>query len=626
MNPREDAPLQRELAAALAHGSTLGHWRIDSLVSAGEHAYVYQATDLLLGRRLAIKELFAPALVLRGIDGRTVLPRSVQAGERFERGVEALAAEAGRLASLAHPAVVPVWSLVPMHQTLLLAMPWLGAVNLQQHRLNGLAWTAEAWAARVGQLAQAVAHWHAAGRTHGYLHPGQVVISPEGQAHLLGGDALAQALGTPLPPGVHAASYVLDPGAADPQDRERGDLYGLGALAFFAAVGEPPLQPGLRLHEPPEAIAARLANALNLGDTPAAPWAARLRVVALALAPAAEQRPASAQDFVQAFAPEAAAVPGAPVLSPVLPAVPQETPPSAQLPQAPAGEQAVYDAIQQLLQSIPDASPATPPVSTEPSAPPAAAAAQPPQRIEPPWQGGASPAGELPIPDRPERDWPILGEPPEEESARPAAAAAAAAAAAPVARRPRRAAVLAGLVVLTAAIGWLWAPGTWSGRQPGADATAVAEMQAPRTAAATGLTPAPETATAPVLPDSEPRDLPDTAPVTTEAPNAAPTDATNEAPVVAAAEQPAEPAPAAVAEPTATPPAPSAMAQTPPQRASPTPRPAAPTRQVAAATPRAACGARENFSLLWCMQRQCEQAHFRPHAQCVQLRRTGDVG
>jgi hypothetical protein len=47
---------------------------------------------------------------------------------------------------------------------------------------------------------------------------------------------------------------------------------------------------------------------------------------------------------------------------------------------------------------------------------------------------------------------------------------------------------------------------------------------------------------------------------------------------------------------------------------------------VAGATnPRAACGARVNFALLYCMQAQCAKPQFARHAQCDELRRAGDV-
>jgi hypothetical protein len=51
----------------------------------------------------------------------------------------------------------------------------------------------------------------------------------------------------------------------------------------------------------------------------------------------------------------------------------------------------------------------------------------------------------------------------------------------------------------------------------------------------------------------------------------------------------------------------------------PTPQPLAPT------SPRAACAGRSNFSLVYCMEQQCERERFRNHPQCISLRATGEV-
>jgi serine/threonine protein kinase len=44
-----------------------------------------------------------------------------------------------------------------------------------------------------------------------------------------------------------------------------------------------------------------------------------------------------------------------------------------------------------------------------------------------------------------------------------------------------------------------------------------------------------------------------------------------------------------------------------------------------AATPRAICGARSNFSLLYCMEKQCAQSKFSKHPQCLELKANGEL-
>ena len=75
---------------------------------------------------------------------------------------------------------------------------------------------------------------------------------------------------------------------------------------------------------------------------------------------------------------------------------------------------------------------------------------------------------------------------------------------------------------------------------------------------------------------------------------------------------------------------------------SPAPAQAAPSRSAAKRTvddaarkratassvpqPRDLCRGRSNFSLLYFMQTQCRKPQFQSSQQCMELRRTGDVG
>lgn len=43
------------------------------------------------------------------------------------------------------------------------------------------------------------------------------------------------------------------------------------------------------------------------------------------------------------------------------------------------------------------------------------------------------------------------------------------------------------------------------------------------------------------------------------------------------------------------------------------------------ATPRAACGTRSNFALVYCMQQQCKRWKFNNHPQCIEMERRGEL-
>jgi hypothetical protein len=52
---------------------------------------------------------------------------------------------------------------------------------------------------------------------------------------------------------------------------------------------------------------------------------------------------------------------------------------------------------------------------------------------------------------------------------------------------------------------------------------------------------------------------------------------------------------------------------------------ALPATAAGPATPRATCGSRTNFALVYCMQTQCKRPGFAKHAQCVAFLRDGEV-
>lgn len=136
--------------------------------------------------------------------------------------------------------------------------------------------------------------------------------------------------------------------------------------------------------------------------------------------------------------------------------------------------------------------------------------------------------------------------------------------------------------------------------EPGASASAPPPVAVP---ALPGVTPSP-------APPSVAAD-----PVVRAAPTVPPVTAP---PVVA---PPLPRAPVAAPVPSAAP-APPLMPAPRVTAASPAPRPAAP---AAPASPRAACGNRSQFALLYCMQDQCSKPALRNHPQCNELRRSGDI-
>ena len=184
---------------------------------------------------------------------------------------------------------------------------------------------------------------------------------------------------------------------------------------------------------------------------------------------------------------------------------------------------------------------------------------------------------------------------------------------------------IAGLCVLALAFAGAWA---WQQMQAGpivvyapavdsaaADAPAPAPTAASMAASLTATTASVVDAPAPVASAA--------IAVAMAASESAPTPMPAAANVAASAPAPSEPPASAVAAVVA------ALDPTVPPE--PAPKPSGKAARAAkaaaaeAATPRAVCGKRTNFALLYCMQTQCKKPRFEQHPQCVELRRRGEI-
>ncbi|HET7794123.1 MAG TPA: serine/threonine-protein kinase [Rhizobacter sp.] len=211
----------------------------------------------------------------------------------------------------------------------------------------------------------------------------------------------------------------------------------------------------------------------------------------------------------------------------------------------------------------------------------------------------------IPITPEPRRE-PVFDPPPVREEWFTASTTPPHAAAAP----PRRSASLwvaaLGMLALAAVGGW-W----WTTQMLPAAPTPVAAAAAPMAPAASAMS-----ASAVALPAEPAASVAD--PIAS-APAAAASEAAlpASAPASAVAAPPAEPASAAevvaLVETPAEPPVRSKKAK------------AAASAPADAETPRAACGSRANFSLVYCMQQQCKRTKFAYHPQCIEMKQRGEL-
>lgn len=210
--------LDETTASTMAAGSQLGPYRIDGPLSAGGMGTVYRATDLRLGRVVAIKIAMA------------------RYSERFER-------EARAISTLNHPHICTLHDVGPNY----LVMELVEGTTLEAEIGKGPLPPSKV--ARFGaQIASALAEAHAHGIVHRDLKPPNVMVTRHGLKVLDFGIA-KNSTEAPL---TEANMVVGTPAYMAPEQMRghdadaRADLFALGLVLYEMTVGRLPF-PGASL-------------------------------------------------------------------------------------------------------------------------------------------------------------------------------------------------------------------------------------------------------------------------------------------------------------------------------------------------------------------------------------------
>lgn len=252
-------------SADLGPGTMLGPYRLLRRLGAGGMGAVFEATDEVLGRRVAIK-VIAPSLA-----------RDPAFRQRFVK-------EARAQASLDSPHVVQVFAHGEIDGHLYLAAQLvpdgdLGAL-LRRHGPLSLPAAVDVTA----QVAAGLAEAHRVGLVHRDIKPGNVLLRRTGDRIVayLCDFGIATGPGESIevghcPPGTPAymAPEVVAGGAAGPAS----DIYALGCLLFAALTGGPPADggPAVLSHGPMRRDVNRILAHATAADPEDRPTAARLR-------------------------------------------------------------------------------------------------------------------------------------------------------------------------------------------------------------------------------------------------------------------------------------------------------------------------------------------------------------
>ncbi|MEO3743328.1 serine/threonine-protein kinase [Plantactinospora sp. B5E13] len=243
-----------------------GRYRLDERVATGGMGDVWRGTDVVLGRRVAVKVLLPALLADPGFIAR-------------------FRAEARMLAALRHPGIVQVYDYgnddQPTGRADYLVMEYVDGEPLSERiRAAGRLGLVETLRV-VGQVAQALHAAHLRGIVHRDVKPSNLLVQADGTVRLLDFGVARSVEITSITssnavPGT--ALYMAPEQASGRPVSAATDIYALGAVAYQCVAGSPPftgdtpLQVAVKhLHEQPpplpdtvpEAVTALIGRALS---------------------------------------------------------------------------------------------------------------------------------------------------------------------------------------------------------------------------------------------------------------------------------------------------------------------------------------------------------------------------
>ncbi len=225
-----------------------GKYRIISVLGQGGFGITYLAEQVMLGRKVAIKEFFYRDYCDRE-DGTSHVTLGTQSNrETVQRFMNKFLKEARTISQLDHPNIIKIYGIFEENNTAYYVMEYIDGENLSEMVKHQGALPEATAVAYIKKVADALAYIHARSINHLDVKPGNIMLRKHDQQIMLidfglskqYDDVGSQTSSTPI--GVsqgYAPVEQYSPGGV-PQFSPQTDIYSLGATLYWLVVGKTP--------------------------------------------------------------------------------------------------------------------------------------------------------------------------------------------------------------------------------------------------------------------------------------------------------------------------------------------------------------------------------------------------
>lgn len=245
-------------AMGLAIGTRLHEFELRSVIGEGGFSVVYLAYDHSLQRTVAIKEYLPGTIAFRDGEG-LIRPRFEKYEATFNTGRQSFLNEARILAQFEHPALIRIHRFWEQNGTAYMVMQYCAGKTLRKLLLDEpQRHSDEHWlkVQVMDPVLDALQLLHSRHYYHRDLSPDNIIVLDSGMPMLLDFGAARQVIGDM----TQALTVILKPGFApieqyaDDESMRQGpwtDIYGVGAVLYFAVTGKAPVASVARLVKDP---------------------------------------------------------------------------------------------------------------------------------------------------------------------------------------------------------------------------------------------------------------------------------------------------------------------------------------------------------------------------------------